>query len=291
MAAISVDVTHFTDPGCPWAYSARGYHAKLRWRFGDQLRWRLVMIGLSESAEQYADRGYTAERAVVINRTFAARFGMPFGFEQKADVSATGPGCRAVIAAGEAHAEAAFRALQLMHATTTGRLEETEAIRGALAGVPGLDADAVVARLDDPDVLRRYAQDRELARRAAGSPTEAQDRASTSDGPVRYTAPTLIFTHPSGRSYEVGGFQPYAAYDTALANLEPGLARRPDPRDPLEALAAFPEGLCTAEVAHVLRADLGPLDLDGTRERLLALENEGAVAREPVGSDALWRAA
>ncbi|MEA2377045.1 MAG: hypothetical protein QOD13_952, partial [Thermoleophilaceae bacterium] len=31
-----IDVTHFTDPGCPWAYSAWPAHTTLRWRYGDQ---------------------------------------------------------------------------------------------------------------------------------------------------------------------------------------------------------------------------------------------------------------
>ena len=28
-----IEVTHFTDPGCPWAYSAWPAHTTLRWRF------------------------------------------------------------------------------------------------------------------------------------------------------------------------------------------------------------------------------------------------------------------
>ena len=40
-----VDVLHMTDPGCPWAWSASPAIA--------ELRWRNVMIGLTESAEQY----------------------------------------------------------------------------------------------------------------------------------------------------------------------------------------------------------------------------------------------
>ena len=59
-----VTATHFTDPACPWAYSARPAHARLRWRFGDQIEWRLVLIGLSESAEAYERRGYTPDRLV-----------------------------------------------------------------------------------------------------------------------------------------------------------------------------------------------------------------------------------
>ena len=43
-----IEVTHFTDPGCPWAYSAWPAHATLRWRYGDALRWTNVMIGLNQ---------------------------------------------------------------------------------------------------------------------------------------------------------------------------------------------------------------------------------------------------
>jgi hypothetical protein len=65
-----ITVLHFTDPGCPWAYSAAPAHATLRWRYGDQLDWRLVLIGLTEDAQQYIDRGYTPERQVTGYRTF-----------------------------------------------------------------------------------------------------------------------------------------------------------------------------------------------------------------------------
>jgi acyl-CoA reductase-like NAD-dependent aldehyde dehydrogenase len=41
------------------AYSALPAHTTLRWRYGEQLRWTLVMIGLTEDAGQYAARGYT----------------------------------------------------------------------------------------------------------------------------------------------------------------------------------------------------------------------------------------
>ena len=54
-----IEIQHFTDPGCPWAWSASPHLSVLHWRYGDQLRWRLVMIGLTERAEQYVQRGYT----------------------------------------------------------------------------------------------------------------------------------------------------------------------------------------------------------------------------------------
>ncbi len=283
---------HFSDPGCPWAYSARPYHARLRWRFGGQLDWRLVLIGLTESAEQYVARGYTPQRSAKGYRVFAERFGMPFAYEPKTAVSATSPACRALVAVrldAPDHLEAAFCALQTMQFTSTGRLEDPAALRGALATVEGLDADGVVARVEDDDVWAAYEADRALARAAAGSPTAAQRRTATSDGPVRYTAPSVIFEHADGRTVEVGGFQPFESYDTALANLEPGLERRPEPADAAAALAAFPEGLVTAELAELLRADLGPRDVDGTRSQLDALAADGVLVREPLGNDARWR--
>jgi hypothetical protein len=117
-----------------------------------------------------------------------------------------------------------------------------------------------------------------------------QDRHSTSDGPVRYTAPSVILER-DGRSFEVGGFQPFEAYDTALANLDPSLRRRPAPEDVVEALADFPEGLTTAELASVMRpSDLVDADLEGTASELAALEAAGTVTGEPAGTDAIWRA-
>ena len=280
--------THFTDPGCPWAYSARPWHAALRWRFGDQLDWRLVMIGLAESAERYEARGYTPERQVASNRIFAERFGMPFAYEPKARLSGTSPGCRAVVAArlrDPALAEAALRALQDLQFTTTARLEDRAALRGALATIGAGD---LADRIDDPDVLAAYEQDRALARTAAGKPTDVQGRAASTDGAVRYTAPSVIFEHPTGARIEVGGFQPLEAYDTALANLAPQLERRAPSADLEAVLGAFPEGLVTAEIAWIAKTDLGALDLDGTRSALQAAADAGSVRRTALGDDARW---
>jgi hypothetical protein len=218
---------------------------------------------------------------------------MPFSLERKPRMAGTARACRAVVAAREvdpALGEAAFRALQFLQFTTPRLLDDDEDLRAVLAEVPGLDADAIVARIDDPDVLAAYEAGRAHARSAQGSPTHAQGRFSTSDGPVRYTAPSVIFEHERGHSLEVGGFQPFEAYDTALANLDPGLDRRGAPASATEALAAFPEGLVTAELASVMRpSDLVDADLGATAAELAELERSGEVVREPRGNDAVWR--
>jgi len=291
----AITATHFTDPACPWAYSARPAHARLRWRFGDQIEWRLRLIGLSETGEAYEKRGYTPERALATQHRFSDRFGMPFSFERKPRVAGTARACRAIVAAREldpALGEAALRALQLLQFTTARVLDDDDDLRAVLATVPGLDADAVVAGIDDPHVVELYEADRAAARSADGAPIHAQDRHSTSDGPVRYTAPSVIFEHEDGGRFEVGGFQPFEAYDTGLANLDPGLERRPAPETVLDALAEFPEGLTTAEAASVMRAsDLVDADPAATEADLAELEAAGAVARVPAGRDAIWRTA
>jgi 2-hydroxychromene-2-carboxylate isomerase len=291
----AITATHFTDPACPWAYSARPAHARLRWRFGDQIEWRLRLIGLSETAEAYEKRGYTPERALATQHRFSDRFGMPFSFERKPRMAGTARACRAIVAAREldpALGEAALRALQLLQFTTARVLDDDDDLRAVLATVPGLDADAVVAGIDDPHVVDLYEADRAAARSAEGAPIHAQDRHSTSDGPVRYTAPSVIFEHENGGRFEVGGFQPFEAYDTGLANLDPSLERRPAPESVLDALAEFPEGLTTAEAASVMRAsDLVDADDAATAAELAELEAAGAVVRVPAGRDAIWRTA
>jgi 2-hydroxychromene-2-carboxylate isomerase len=285
-----IEVTHFTDPGCPWAYSAWPAQTTLKWRYGDQLRWTLVVIGLTEDAAQYAARGYTPTRSAIGYGRFR-RFGMPFQITPKARLSATSPACRAIVAtrlAAPPLEEAALRALQLAQFTTTGTLDDPDTLCSALAGVDGLDADAVVGRIDDPEVVTIYEADRELARSAAGSPTEFQGRAAETDGAVRYTAPSLLFDGPGGQRLEAGGFQPVEAYDVVIANLDPTLERRPPADDPVEVLRAFPYALTTAEVAAVMTEHLGVPDPDAVGAALITATGEGRAERRPAGDGSLW---
>ena len=289
-----ITVRHFSDPGCPWAYSASPALATLRWRYGDQLDWKLTLIGLTERAQQYVDRGYTPQRQARGYRNFR-QYGMPFQTQPKHHVAATSRACRAVVAArmeDPALGDAAFRALQLMQFTTPLVLDEDGDLATGLRRVAGLDAPAIVARIDDPDVVEAYEADRALARTAAGSPTEFQGKSASTDGPVRYTAPSVIFDMPDGRWLEVGGFQPFESYDNALANLGPTLERRPTPERAADAVLAFPIGLTTAEVASIMRpSDLEDADQHGTERELIAAVDTGELIMRPMGTDALWRPA
>ena len=288
----SVTVEHFSDPGCPWAYSAAPHLTLLRWRYGDQLAWRNVMIGLAETPQRYLDRGSTPARVAQGYRRFR-RLGMPFATEPRARVVATGRACRAVVATrilDPGREDAAFRALLFAQFTSTLLFDTDEGGRAALARVDGLDVEAIVGALDDEAVEAAYQADRADARDAAGSPTACQGKSANTDGLERYTAPSLRFTHRDGRRLEAGGFQPVEAYDVLLANLDVSLHRQGPPSDVVAVLEAFPYPLTTREVAAVLAAPLVDPDDAAAEDVLIDAVGAGRARREALGDGALWSA-
>ena len=288
---MAIDVTWFTDPGCPWAYSANPPLAVLRWRYGAQLQWRLVTIGLAENTDRYASFGFTPARSAQHALRFR-RYGMPFATEPRARLVATARGCRAIVAArllDPEHELAVHRALQLAWFNTTLLLDEDDAIASALASVPGLDGGAIVAALDSDAVSEAYAADREEARSAAGGATEFQGKAANSDGRVRYTAPSLVFAL-GDRRLEAGGFQPVEAYDVCLANLDVTLEREPPPGDVLAAVRRFPDGLVTQEVAAIMAHGNEAPDREAAESALIEFAASGEIRRVALGDDALWQA-
>ena len=219
---MSLRATLYTDPACPWAYSATPWITTLRWRYRDQIEWSLVTIGLREDTSGLVAAGYDTARQAVSSRNFRERFGMPFAAAPRARLVATGRSCRAIVATRNAYPGrefAAARALAFAWFNTPLLLDEDVAIEAALSGVAGIDAAAVVAALEAPETIEAYERDKARARSAAGGATEFQGRAAVSDGRVRFTAPSIVFESGSG-SLEVGGFQPLEAYDVAIANLD-----------------------------------------------------------------------
>ena len=218
------------------------------------------------------------------------RYGMPFATEPRPRMVATAPACRAIVATRldfPGREFEVFRALQFGWFTTPLVLDEAEDIATALRPVPDLDVDAVIARLDDPDVVAAYEADRAEARTAAGSATELQGKAATTDGPVRYTAPSLIFTS-GGARLEAGGFQTLDAYDVLVANLDPTLERAEAPENLEPVLERFPGGLTTQEVAAVMARRNQEPDRAAAEGALIALVASGTATRTPLADDALW---
>jgi 2-hydroxychromene-2-carboxylate isomerase len=289
-----ITITHFTDPGCPFAYSASPALAVLHWRYGDQLDWRLVTIGLAEDPQRYIDAGYTPTRSTIGQQSYFKRFGMPLLMEPRARVTATSRACRAIVATRRlypGHEDEVLRALQLAWFTTPLLLDEDADIAQALARVDGLDVDGVIAAIDTPETLAAYEDDKQQTRSAEGGPTDFQGKARQTDGPVRYSAPSLVFHNDAGLRLEAGGFQSIDAYDVLIANLDPTLERQAPPEDAIDALRRFPDGLVTAEVAAILTQNNQLPDRDAAERALIELAGAGSVRREALADDALWRLA
>lgn len=89
---------------------------------------------------------------------------------------------------------------------------------------------------------------------------------------------------------EAGGFQPVEAFDLCVANLDRSIERRSAAQDVTELLAAFSEGLTTREVAACMAPENAIIDDEAAEEALIAAAARGEIARETLGSGALWTA-
>lgn len=199
-------------------------------------------------------------------------------------MTATVPACRAVVATRRHAPERErdlLRALRILH-FSGWLLDEPKTIfaGGQRAGV---DSEALERWLAEPETDELLREDLRLARSPSpGALALSHKLAETGDDGShhRYTCPSYELRRSAdGLSLAAPGFQPLAAYEVAIANLDPEAQRRPDPDDVAEVLAWAGEPLASAEVAAVCA-----IELEDARERL------GRVAvEEHVGSDGLWR--
>ena len=70
MGGVALAITLFTDPACPFAFSAEPQRLRLRWHYGEGLEWRTRMIVVTREAGE-AEK--LAEGAPGLQR----KFGMP----------------------------------------------------------------------------------------------------------------------------------------------------------------------------------------------------------------------
>jgi predicted DsbA family dithiol-disulfide isomerase len=273
-------ITEYTDPGCPFAWSAEPYRWRLHWLYGEQIEWQVRMVGLAEDGSVYEDKGFTVERMSQGMRQLAQKHHMPMDTALRPRMAGTVAACRAVVAVRRhdpAREWAMLRALRVLH--FAGQLIDDPATLAAGAERVGIDPSQLEAWLAEPETEELLRQDMAESRTPTpGAVALAHKLAPTETG-HRYTCPSYEVTRNSdGVSLAVPGFQPLAAYEVAVANLAPGAPRREDPDDVREVLEWAGEPLATIEVATICDTDL-----DDARERL------GRVADEAhLGFDGLW---
>jgi predicted DsbA family dithiol-disulfide isomerase len=247
---VPLEITHFTDPACPFAFSAEPVRLGLRWHYGEQLRWttRMIVLTLEEGeAEKLAQGAAGLQR----------RYGMPIDPAPYPRPASSEPGCRAVVAARLNAAEAADAFLRRLRVRVMlGGLLDEPALIGAAAADAGLDP-AELARWCKTDAVERALQaDIAAARSPSVAARALEHRLGGPPKHRRYTAPSYELSDPErGLTFAVPGFNPVEPYETAIANLTPELVRRPEP-ETVEALLAWAgEPLATAEVAAVSGLD------------------------------------
>jgi 2-hydroxychromene-2-carboxylate isomerase len=275
-----VCITEYTDPGCPWAYSAEPFRRRLSWLYGDALEWRVCLVGLAESPDEYLERGFTPERQSRSFAMIARDHGMPIDTSVRPRMAATMPACRAVVAArlhAPEHMRRLLRRLRVRH--FAGELLDAPETIAAAARDASIDPDDLVRWTAEDEVEAALREDMVASRHPIDAARVLDEKLANWSGGRRYTCPSYEIVRVSdGVKIAVPGFQPFAVYDVVTANLVPGVDRR-DPPESVEAVLAWTgTPLATKEVAVV--CDIGFAE---ARERL------GRVAVEQhVGADGFW---
>jgi predicted DsbA family dithiol-disulfide isomerase len=275
-----VVITEFTDPGCPWAYSAEPFRRRLSWLYGDAIEWRHRMVVLAEDPQEYLDKGFTTDKLSSAYETIARDHGMPIDTSERPRMAATAPACRAVVAARLRAPEAEEPLLRALRVRTMRGelLDDVATVRGA-AQDAGLDPDELERWSAEDAVEQAMREDMAAAREPTPAARVLDGKLANWSGGRRYTCPSYEIVRMSdGVRIAVPGFQPFAAYDVVLANLVPGTERREAPTSVLEVLEWAGEPLASREVAVVC-------DIDHAKAR----EELGRVAHEEhVGADGFW---
>jgi predicted DsbA family dithiol-disulfide isomerase len=279
-------IRHYTDPSCPYAFSAERQRLRLEWLYGAQIDWELHMVVLSE--ERPGDV-FPPERVASTRRKLQLQYGMPIDW-QPVEIGASLPACRAVVAS-RLHApdrEAPllrrlrvlnFSALDLDDQAVIDRaaseaLIEPEELRAWTADPavePALRADMRASRSPSP---ASRAQDYKL-----GGPEEERRYTCPSFELIRVAEPPVDW--PTASRVDLPGYRPVEAYEAALANIAPELVRRPDPESVEEVLAWAGMPVATAEVAAVCDCEVADVRAELAR----------AGTFLPVGGDGYWTAA
>jgi 2-hydroxychromene-2-carboxylate isomerase len=268
---LQLEVTHFTDPACPFAFSAEPVRLRLGWHYGDQLVWRTRMIVLT------LERG-EAERLAEGAPNLQRIHGMPIDPAPYPRPASSEPACRAVVAArlyAPGSEERLLRRLRV-RVMQRGLIDDPELI-GAAARDAGLDP-AQLAEWSAREYVEAALQaDIEAARSPLPAARALDHKLGGPRSRRRYTAPSYEL-RCNDREVVIPGFNPVEAYEVAIANLAPELTRRPKPKHVEEVLAWADEPLATAEVALI--AQLDPRD---TRAALSKVATPHAA-----GADFYW---
>jgi predicted DsbA family dithiol-disulfide isomerase len=266
---VAIDIELYTDPACPFAFSAEPIRQRLRWHYGDGLRWRTTMIVLTLEPGE-------AEKLQAGAPGLQRKYGMPIDPAPYPRPSSSEPACRAVVAArlnAPSYEERLLRRLRMRR--MDGGLLDDPALIAAAATDVGLEPDELRRWCDSPGVEDALQDDIARSRRPTAAARAIDHKLGGPESERRYTAPSYELS-AGGRTFSLPGYNPVEAYEAVIANLDPELPRRPKPETVRELLAWFDEPLATAEVTAIM----GP----GVRAELAR-----TAQPIPAGADFYWK--
>jgi predicted DsbA family dithiol-disulfide isomerase len=277
-----VKVTIYTDPGCPFGFNAQRQEAQLVWHYGHGLDITRRMIVLTEKSTSYEERGLSREMIARNSERLRSTYGMPMRTEPAERMSATIDACRAYVGArlgDPSRADLLLRALR-RRAFSEGRALDDPGTISEAGSEVGIDADALNAWMADEQVEAALREDMAATRSPVPEALALVHRLSKSDGGWRYSTGSAVFERGQ-RQVVMPGFQPFAVYEVAVANVAPDLERRPSPESVEDVLSWATYPLATAEVAEIRGVGLE----DARKE----LEDAGAKLDQAAG-DGYWSA-
>jgi hypothetical protein len=257
----------FTDPACPFAFSAEPVRQRLRWHYGQGLNWtpRMIVLTLEEGeAEKLARErrpsnagsGCRSAPSPTRDRPHRSRPAVPWSRP-----ACTLPGVPRRL----------LRRLRVR--TMEGGLLDDPALIDAAANDASIDPAALSAWTASAEAATELQADITSARNPSASARALDHKLGGPAQERRYTAPSYIIN-----GIPVPGFNPVEAYEVVIAHTAPHLTRRPKPASVQEVLTWADEPLATAEVALIMQTDIE--DARGALD---------AVARfEPAGADGYW---
>jgi 2-hydroxychromene-2-carboxylate isomerase len=185
---------HFTDPACPFAFSAEPIRQRLRWHYGDGLRWTTRMIVLTREPGE-------AERLAQGAPGLQRRFGMPIDPAPYPRPASSEPACRALVATRlhlPERTDALLRRLRvrvmqggLLDDPEGGLLDDPALIDAAAAGV-GLDPATVGAWCATDEVAAALNADVAAARDPSPAALALHHKLGGPPEQRRYTAPSYL---------------------------------------------------------------------------------------------------
>jgi protein-disulfide isomerase-like protein with CxxC motif len=273
---MSVGARYYTDPACPWSWSAEPAVRKLMVEFGDNVSWTYVMGGL---ARDYTRAPGGREAIFAHWLDVADEGGMPIDPRLWGDgaITSSYPACMAVKAAAEQADDGGYRYLRLVR-------EGLMCFRRKLDTTESLVEEARRARLD----VERFRLDLASNAIIEAFGTDLEEVRDPPPGAVvtsgRISFPSVLFVAEDGTRHGAWAFR---SYDALRGAAEAAGAVRLGDRPPsvLDALRRF-GAMATAEVAAVC-------ELPGPRApaELWRLAAEWQVRPVRVVTGELWELA